>query len=108
MTDETRDQDLRRFFRERIVPEAEALRQRGVAFFPLAPDRTESSYWAARPRGEGYIFQVGEDLEGELRDLWRDVPELQGLAHDLATMTRLMAEWREETADVSSFIYAMF
>lgn len=108
MTDETRDQDLRRFFHEQIVPAAESLRRRDVRFFALAPDRSQASYWAARPRGEAYIFQISDDLEGELRETWRDIPELQALASDLATMTRVMADGREETADVSSFIYAMF
>ena len=108
MTDETRERDLRRFFRERIVPAAEAMRERGVSFFALAPDRTQTSYWSERPRFEGYIFQIGDDLEGELRELWREYPELQALSDDLAAMTRTMAERRQESADVSSFIYAMF
>ena len=108
MTDDTRDQDLRRFFHDRIVPAAESLRGRDVRFFTLAPDRRQESYWSSRPGGESYVFQIGDDLEGELRQTWRDVPELQALAYDLASMTRLMADSREETADVSSFIYAMF
>ena len=108
MTDDTRERDLRRFFHERIVPAAEALREREVRLFPLEPDRAQSSYWAVRPRGEGYIFQIGEDVGSELHEMWRDYPELQALASDIAVMTRTMAERREESADVSSFIYAMF
>lgn len=108
MTDDTHARDLRRFFHERIVPAAESLRERGVGFFEREPDRTRSSYWAARPRDDGYIFQIGEDLAGELFEIWHKHPELQALADDLATMTRTMAEGREESADVSSFIYAMF
>ena len=108
MTDDIRDDDLRRFFHDRVVPAAESLRERDVRFFPLAPDVAQSSYWTARPRGESYVFQIGDDVEGELHELWRDYPELRALAHDLATMTRAMAERREQTADVSSFIYAMF
>lgn len=108
MTDDRRERELRRFFHERVVPAAAAMRERGVSFFALAPDRTQTSYWSERPRGEGYIFQIGDDLEGELRELWRDDPELRGLADDLADMTRTMAEPRQESADVSSFIYAMF
>ena len=108
MTDEPRDRDLRRFFHERIVPAAESLRERGVFFFALEPDRTQRSYWNTRPRSEGYIFEIGDDLAGELHELWREYPELQALASDLAAMTRTMADRREESADVSSFIYAMF
>jgi hypothetical protein len=108
LTDDTRERDLRRFFHERLVPSAEALRERGVSFFALAPDRTQKSYWNTRPRGEGYIFEIGNDLAGELQEIWREYPELQALADDLAAMTRTMAERREESADVSSFIYAMF
>ena len=108
MTDDTRDAELRRFFRERIVPVATRLRDRGVAFFPLEPDRKAQSYWTVRPRGEGYIFQIGEDLASELHELWREYPELQSLAGELAAMARSMADEGEEHADVSSFIYAMF
>jgi hypothetical protein len=108
LTDDTRERDLRRFFHERIVPSAEALRQRGVSFFALEPDRMQKSYWNTRPSGEGYIFEIGDDLAGELHETWREYPELQALADDLAAMTRTMAERREESADVSSFIYAMF
>lgn len=108
MTDDLRERELRQFFQKRIVPAAEALRERGATFFALAPDRTATSYWNSRPRGEGYIFTVGDELAGELHAMWREYPELQALADDLAVMTRTLAERREESADVSSFIYAMF
>ena len=35
-------------------------------------------------------------------------PQLQALADDLASMASTVAEGRPESADVSSFIYAMF
>lgn len=108
MTDETRDAELHRFFHERIVPAAEALRRRGVAFFALEPNRSTASYWNTRPAGEGYIFEIGDDLAGELHVMWREHPELQALASDLAAVARTMADRREVSADVSSFIYAMF
>ena len=54
------------------------------------------------------MFEIGDDLGGQLHAMWRDHPELEALADDLAGMTRTMAERREESADVSSFIYAMF
>ncbi len=108
MTEDARERELRQFFQERIVPAAEALRKRGASFFALAPDRTTTSYWNTRPRGEGYIFTIGDDLAGELHAMWRENAELQALADDVAAMTRTLAERREESADVSSFIYAMF
>ena len=108
MTDDARERELRQFFHERVVPGARTLRDRGVSFFALAPDRTATSYWNARPRGEGYVFSIGDDLAGELHEMWSEYPELQVLAVDLAAMTRTLAERREESADVSSFIYAMF
>jgi hypothetical protein len=108
LTDDAQEHGLRQFFQDRIVPAANALRERGVFFFALAPDRTQHTYWSKRSRGEGYIFQVGDDLEGQLREMWRACPELQALADDLATMARAMGERREQPADVSSFIYAMF
>lgn len=108
MTDDARDREVRLFFQQRIMPAAEMLRQRGASFFALAPNRSARSYWNGRPHGEGYIFQIGDHLAGELHEMWRAHPELQELADDLAAMTRAMAEQREESADVSSFIYAMF
>lgn len=107
MTDRERETELERFFQERLVPAAEKLRERDVSFFALEPDRTAQSYWKARPHGEGYVFQIG-DLGGELHELWRGYPELQALVNDLVAMTSTMAEQREQSADVSSFIYAMF
>jgi hypothetical protein len=108
LTDETRAEELRRFFHDRIVPAAMALRERGVELFALAPDRAQRSYWHDRPRGEGYVFRIGEDLAGELHAMWRDQPELQALAADLAGMSAVTSERAEQTTDVSSFIYAMF
>ena len=108
MTDDERDRELRRFFHDRIVPAAEAMRERGVSFFALAPDRTVASYWNARPSGESYIFTVEDDLAGQLHEMWRDHPELLALGSDLAALARTLGERREESADVSSFIYAMF
>jgi hypothetical protein len=108
LTDDTRDRALHEFFRERIVPTAEKLRQRGVSFFEQEPDRGRKSYWNTRPRGEGYIFAIGDDLAGELHSLWREYPELQALADDLASMASTVADGRPDSADVSSFIYAMF
>ena len=108
MTDDAQERALRQFFQDRIVPAAEALRARGISFFALEPDRATTSDWKARPRGEAYIFAIGDDVAGELHTMWREHPELQALADDLAAMTRALAERREESADVSSFIYAMF
>ena len=108
MTDDVQERALRQFFQERIVPAAETLRERGISFFALEPNRVATSYWKARPRGEAYIFAIGEDVAGELHTMWREHPELQALADDLAAMTLTLAERREESADVSSFIYAMF
>jgi hypothetical protein len=108
LTDETRELELRRFFYERLVPAAMVLRERGVEFFALAPARAASSYWQSRQPGEGYVFQIGDDLAGEVHAMWRQHPELQALANELAEMSRELADRREPAADVSSFIYAMF
>jgi len=108
LTDDVRERELRRFFQERVIQAAQTLRQRDVSFFALEPDRAATSYWTRRPRSEGYVFQIGDDLAGELNELWRAHAELQDLAGTLAAMAATMAERREESADVSSFIYAMF
>jgi hypothetical protein len=108
LTDENHERELRRFFHERIVPAASALRERGIEFFALAPDRARPSYWTARPREEEYVFQISDNLAAELRELWRAHPELEAFSDQFAAMARELAERREESAQVSSFIYAMF
>jgi hypothetical protein len=108
LTDQPGEADLRGFFEDRILPAAAALRERGVAFFPLAPDRNATTYWSERPADAGYVFQIGENLAGELHALWREHPELQALADDLARMASAMAERRDQSSDVSPFIYAMY
>jgi hypothetical protein len=108
LTDHASEDDLRRFFRARIVPAAEALRARGTEFFALEPDRARSSYWNTRPREEGYIFEIGDDLAGEFHAMWRDHPDLQTLAAELAAISRTLDHRVDESGDVSPFIYAMF
>jgi hypothetical protein len=108
LTEDGGERELRAFFRDRVVPAARTLKERGVEFFALEPDRSRESYWNRRPSGEGYVFAIGDDLAGELHEMWRKYPELQALADDLAAMTRTMAERPQKSADVSSFIYAMF
>jgi hypothetical protein len=108
LTEDPRDTELRRYLRDRIVSAALQLRNRGVSFFPLEPDRHTESYWSERPRNEGYIFEIGDNLSSELRALWGEYPEMQSLADELAALARAMADEGEDQADVSSFIYAMF
>jgi hypothetical protein len=108
LTDHSGEAELRKFFEDRIVPAAAALRERGVSFFALAPDRNATTYWTERPSDAGYVFQIGENLAGELHALWHDHPELQALADDLARMTSAMAERRDQSSAVSPFIYAMY
>jgi hypothetical protein len=108
LTDHIGDAELRRFFEDRIVPAATALRDRGVSFFAMAPESEATTYWTERSQDAEYVFQIGEDLGGEMHLMWREHPELVALADDLARIARAMVETRDQSGEVSPFIYAMY
>jgi hypothetical protein len=97
----------RAFFREKLLPAAAALRERGVAFFPLGPDDADS-WFEAPPAGDPFLT-LG-DLETALREHWEaeGLPELAALARSLADLADALEIREQDSADVSPFVYVMY
>lgn len=105
----TDERAIRRFFAERLVPVAEALRERGVRFFPLGPEPAES--WYEAPPSEPDFTRLGEaDLVEALRSRWseQELPELAALAEPLLELARSLEVHEEPTPDISPFVYVMY
>jgi hypothetical protein len=107
-TDGRRDELALRFFRECLVPAAACVRARGARLLPDGPDRAASTYYVARAPDEEYVFDLSVPLADVLRSQWKDYPELAALADDLARLARDLRQQKEESGEVSPFIYAMF
>ena len=102
---------LTTFFRERLLTLADLARERGVIFFPMAPDPSAESYFADREGKADHIHVIdAEDLKAELEKLWAHdaVPELAALAGPLAELAASLRKDEETSDEVSPFIYAMF
>jgi len=111
-TDERRkDQRLRQYFAQVLVPAADRLRARGVRLMPLGPEPEADTWYVPGPSGEPEFVEFDvEDCERIMRAFW----EAQG-CHELAEMAGQLAELaqeleigEEESSDVSPFIYVMF
>jgi len=107
---EKQEEELRAFFREKLLPLAERGRERGFRFLPEIADG-QTGYVA-------YPSDTPELVDGDtaineqaLRELW----ERQGFP-ELADLAGPIMEWRaklkpaadETEGEVSPFIYAMF
>ena len=96
-----------RFFRERLVPAAAALHARHARLIPAGPEADASTYYVVRAPGEEYVLDLGVPLVSVLRPQWKDYPELAALAEEIADLARQLRQ-KEESGEVSPFIYAMF
>ena len=106
-TDGRAEEAAIRFFRERLVPAAAALRKRGATLIPDGPDAKAPTYYVARPIEESYVFDLSVPLSDAVQRRWEDYPELAALAEDLLRLARDLRQ-KEESGEVSPFIYAMF
>ena len=104
-TDERR---VRRFFERHLVSAAEALRARGVRFFPLGPDPDSESWYVDAPDGPDFRTLESDDLEARLREQWTDHPELAALAGELMELARSLEVGEEDDGEISPFVYVMY
>lgn len=107
----TDDARLRRFYVDRLEPAARRLWERGVAFFPLGPDPTETTYYVAPPTGPDFSTLDDESGCGEaLRQMWSSegYPELAELVPELMAIARELEVVEEEMTDISPFVYVMY
>ncbi|MDQ6830550.1 MAG: hypothetical protein M3081_16955 [Gemmatimonadota bacterium] len=109
---------LRRFFHERLVPAAKAMRARGAA--PLA--RVDNSAASMHEKLRTYYTSRSETttrvadgasldhsrLAGELRAMWAGAPELLALVDPLVELAAAMGRGDDGGGDVSTLIYAMY
>jgi hypothetical protein len=102
------DADLRAFFREEIVAAGESLRAAGHAM-ALRPEPGRETYYVRRTGDEPLIFSEEDVQLGRLGDHWEKAGrgELRPLAERLEAL-RAAVPPTPESAEVSSFIYAMF
>jgi hypothetical protein len=120
LTDES-DENLPavNFFRDVLVPLADAAREEGKSFFPLRPDARAESYYVEPTRrvmnGADFELRAAESLEdfvNELAALWATEghAELAAMASRLSALASEMREQaeQEEEDDVSAFMYVMF
>lgn len=114
-----RDKDRRAsdFFREVLVPVAEAERESGREFFALRPDSEAESYYVEPTKGvmrpEDFELRAGEsvgEFVRELAALWSSEgrEELASMAPRLAALASEVREDEEQPGDVSPFMYVMF
>jgi len=100
------------FFRERLVPAAEALRARGASFFALRPeDRADSFYEPCVHASESELQELEADqIAAALVERWtrQGLPELAGLVEPMMTLAREVGPREDESGEVSPFIYVMF
>jgi len=105
------DKQLRKFFKEKIVPEAEQLRRDGVELMPLgSDDDAETWYVPYPPDTPEFVEFESTDCEPQLRRLWevQGLSQLMGLVEPLADLARRLEQPPPEDAEVSPFIYVIF
>ena len=107
-TDGGREELALRFFRERLLPAAARLRARRARLLPDGPDPGAATYYATRPAREEYVFDLSAPLADVLHSQWKDYPELAALAEELSGLALDLRQQKEESGEVSPFIYAMF
>ena len=98
------------FYERHLLPAAEALRERGVRFFPRGPEPDAESWYEAPPTGPDFRSLDASEIEAALRSLWegQSLPELAELAAPLLELARTLEVDEEQTGDVSPFVYVMY
>jgi hypothetical protein len=106
----TDEDKLRRFFREKLAPVAQKLRERGVDLFPMGPDPDSESWWEPGPTEEPFVELAPEEVEAALAARWQaaDLPELVALAGPLMELARELEITEEPSSEVSPFVYVMY
>lgn len=109
MTEIQKEELLKAFYHDRLMPLAETAAERGTVFFPLSGDPSAESYYKDRNDDGNYVHEIdAENLAGELADLWAGFPELAALAAPIVELAEAIKEDEESTEEISPFIYAMF
>ncbi len=111
LTDTEKENLLRTFYRDKLLPVAAAAKRERVEIFPLGPDNSKSSYYCERDDSGRYVHEIDpDDLAGQLREIWSggDLPLLAKIADALVELAESVRDDEPPSDDVSPFIYAMF
>lgn len=109
--DSDNERELRRFFRERLVPVARRLREQGVRLYEPRPDPAAASYWVRHEAAETPFAAIEPDRWAALlAELWNreghdDLAALTGPLFDMASR---VAPRGGDDDDISPYIYVMF
>lgn len=106
---EEKDRQIRKFFEDTIIPVAEKLRERGVAFFAAQPDKSAQSYFKPYQAQESAFKIETSAIPILLKELWEkeQLPELVALVDPLLELADAVAD-ESPPDEISPFIYVMF
>lgn len=109
-TNDEKEELLRSYFNERLMPVKEMMLERGVEFFPTSPDSSAETYYVDRTDDGNYVHEIGQDITAELSSVLEHIalPELSSLTESLITLAETLQEQEETREEVSPFVYAMF
>ena len=102
------------FFEAYILPLNKKIRNGELTFLDLNFDNNKESYFTS-PAHPLYLYlshislENIEQLEAFLKDFWKNEPELLTMVPDLAKLAfKLKEENKEQSAELSPFVYTMF
>jgi len=100
---------LHKFFRSKLVPAAEKLREQRRVFFPQGPDDDAES-WYQQPPEDDELFDLDDGWETALKELWvsEDLEALLALVDSLSQLAADLRTRDREQEEVSPFIYVMY
>jgi hypothetical protein len=113
LQDAEKENLLRAFYRERLLPLAESAKTAGAEIIPLGANPKADSYYLERSDDGNYVHEINSgDLAGELKDLWtagkHSLSGLAELAEEIVALAETLREDEDTSEEVSPFIYAMF
>lgn len=105
------------FYKKSLLSAATKIRQRGITFFPMGPDRESASYFEPRER-EGmtkdHFTFPGPISEKELlrglKQKWEDegLSELAEIIPEMETISQQLQKNIKQREDLDPFIYRMY
>lgn len=108
------EKQIRDFFNNHILPLNKQAAATEMHYLDASVDKSCSSYFL-EPTHPAYLFlntipfDSPEKLERYLGEFWKDEPGIQKLVPDLVRLAfELKEEHKEQSAELSPFIYAMF
>jgi len=108
------DDKIKDFFVHHIAALRKNIRGQTSCYLDLGFNQERQSYFTS-PRYPQHMYLSSLPIENEreltdfLNELWREDPKLLDLIPDLVQLAfNLKEQYREQTAELSPFIYAMF